>query len=150
MKNLKAKVESHPQYKVPRRIYDIAAKPSKGNPVQIAESLLKKIAPDLKIKPDLSQLRFDKVKESILGKHVLYQQYHEGKPISGAWVRVDIDKEGKVYNILNDLIPEPAMAKTSKVEAKREETAAAGGSLQTRENNFRREPRRRARANSPA
>lgn len=124
IKNLKAKVETHPQYKVPRRIYDIDAKASKANPTQIAESLLKKIAPDLKIKTDLSQLKFDKVKESILGKHVLYQQYYEGKPISGAWVRVDIDKDGKVYNVLNDLIPQAAMAKIRKVEAKREARVA--------------------------
>lgn len=80
IKGLKAKVEKHPVYKVPRRIYDIESKTSKAAPAKIAETLLKKIAPALKIKPDLSQLKFDKVKESILGKHVLYQQYHDGKP----------------------------------------------------------------------
>jgi Zn-dependent metalloprotease len=117
IKGLKAKVENHPIYKVPRRIYDIESKASKAAPAKIAEALLKKIAPALKIKPDLSQLKFDKVKDSILGKHVLYQQYHEGKPISGAWVRVDIDDEGKVYNIQNDLVPEPAMSKTQKAAA---------------------------------
>jgi Zn-dependent metalloprotease len=117
MKGLTAKVETHPQYKTPHRIYDIESKASKESPQKIAEATLKKIAGDLKINPDLSQLKFDKVKESILGSHVLYQQYHEGKPISGAWIRVDIDKDGRVYNILSDLVPETAMAKARKAEA---------------------------------
>ena len=43
-------------------------------------------------------------KKSILGTHVLFQQYHNKRPISAAWVRVDIDKNGRVYNIQNDLV----------------------------------------------
>ena len=119
MKSLTAKVETNEQYKTPHRIYDIESKASKASPQKIAAATLRKIAGDLKIRPDLSQLKFDKVKKSILGSHVLYQQYHAGKPISGAWIRVDIDKDGRVYNILNDLVPEPAMAQTRKAEAKR-------------------------------
>jgi Zn-dependent metalloprotease len=117
MKNLKARVEKHPSRKTPQRIYDIQTKSTKEKPRKIATTVLKRIAPELKIKPDLSQLKFDQVKESILGKHVLFQQQHEGKPISGAWVRVDIDKEGKVYNIQNDLIPDPLLQKAKKIEA---------------------------------
>ena len=119
MKTLTAKVETDPQFKTPHRIYDIETKASKQSPQKIAATILKKIAGDLKIRPDLSQLKFDKVKESILGSHVLYQQYHAGKPISGAWIRVDIDKDGRVFNILSDLVPEPAMAKTRMAEARR-------------------------------
>ncbi len=118
IKSLAAKVETGGPYGSPHRIYDFDTKPSKKKPEAIAEALLKKIAADLEIDPSLFQLKFDKVKESILGSHVLYQQYHAGKPISGAWIRVDIDKDGRVYNILNDLVPEPAMAKTRKAEAK--------------------------------
>lgn len=129
LKGLKAKVENHPHYKVPRRIFDISSQPSKEVPKQIAESLLKKIAPSLKIKPDLSQLKFDKVKNTMLGSHVLYQQYHQGKPISGAWVRIDIDKDGKVYNIQNDLVPKPVMERTRKSEEKRKTTAAEAQEL---------------------
>ena len=119
VKGLTAKVETHEQYKVPHRIYDIETKASRKRPEKIAEATLKKIARDLKIKPDLSQLKFDKIKESILGSHVLYQQYHAGKPISGAWIRIDIDNDGRVYNIHSDLVPEPAMAKTRRTDAKR-------------------------------
>jgi Zn-dependent metalloprotease len=123
IKKLKAKVEKHPLYKVPRRIYDIEAHPSKEDPPLIAESVLKKFASEFKIKPDLSQLKFDKVKKSLLGSHVLYQQQHKGKPISGAWVRVDIDRHGRVYNIQNDLVPEPFVDKSKKEEQKIMETA---------------------------
>jgi Zn-dependent metalloprotease len=133
IKGLKAKVEKHGQYKVPRRIYDIEAKVSNAGPEKIAESTLKKIAPDLKIDPDLSQLKFDQVKESILGSHVLYQQYYEGKPISGAWVRVDIDKEGRVFNIQNDLVPKPAIEKTKQGEAKLAASAALTNQLTAEE-----------------
>ncbi|MBO9564985.1 MAG: M36 family metallopeptidase [Niastella sp.] len=125
MKKLKAKVEKHPERKVPRRIYDIQSKSSKKKPEAIAVSTLKKIAPELKIKADLSQLKFDQVKESILGKHVLYQQQFQGKPISGAWIRVDIDKEGKVYNIQNDLVPEPVLKKSESLQAKKNKSFAA-------------------------
>src|SRR5439155_9321718 len=114
---LKAKVETHIKYGTPRLIYDIETNASKKSPQRIAESILKRIAPSLKIKADLSQLKFDKVKETILGSHVLYQQHHEGKPISGAWIRVDIDRNGRVYNILSELVPEPVMKETRKTEA---------------------------------
>jgi Zn-dependent metalloprotease len=116
MKNLKAKVEKHSERKVPQRIYDIELKPQKGKARNIAENVLKKIAAEIKIKPDLSQLKFDKVNESLLGKHVLFQQQFDGKSISGAWIRVDIDNEGKVYNIQNDLVPEPVMKKAEKLK----------------------------------
>ncbi|MGA7900156.1 MAG: M36 family metallopeptidase [Nitrososphaeraceae archaeon] len=125
IKELKAKVENHPLYKVPRRIYDIDSQSSKEDPKNIAESMLKKVAPHLKIKPDLSQLKFDKVKKSILGSHVLYQQQHNGKPISGAWVRIDIDKMGRVYNIHNDLVPDNIIEKSKKIEERGRATIAA-------------------------
>src|SRR5256885_2040135 len=119
LKNLDAKVEMHRQSKTPRRIYDIQTAASKQSPRKIADATLKKIAGDLKIKADLSQLHFDKVRESILGSHVLYQQYHAGKQISNAWIRVDIDKDGRVFNIHTDLVPEPAMVQARKADARR-------------------------------
>jgi len=96
IKGLTAKVEMGGPYGTPLRIYDLETKPSRKPPEEIAEAVLRKIASALKIKRDLFQLKFDKVKQSILGSHVLYQQYHDGKPISGAWIRVDIDPEGRV------------------------------------------------------
>ena len=129
-KALAAKVEMQPLYGVPRRIFDIrkptpkAARarvaPALGiRPVEAearatAETYLKKIARTLKIAPDLSQLRFDKVVETILGTHVLFQQYEAGTPISGAWIKVDIDRGGNVYNVVNDLVPISFVRKASK------------------------------------
>lgn len=117
IKGLKAKVDLHANRRVPKRIYEIAMPKRKGTPQQVAEAIIKKIAPNLAIKADLSQIKFDRVKESILGSHVLYQQYHDGVPITDAWIRVDLDKEGRVYNIQNDLVPAPVIAKTEKAKA---------------------------------
>src|SRR4030095_5474115 len=108
---VKAKVELHPKYKVPRRLYDIDEEASTGNTRQIAEDFLKKVAGDLQISPDLSGLKFDQIKESMLGKHVLFQQQHSGRPITGAWGRVDIDPSGKVFNLQSDLLPNKVLAK---------------------------------------
>src|SRR5204862_8193461 len=95
IKAIKAKVEKHPLHKVPQRIYKIESRTDKRKPAQIAKAFLKRLAPSIKISKNLSELKFDKVKETILGNHVLYQQYYNGKQISGAWIRVDIDENGK-------------------------------------------------------
>jgi hypothetical protein len=108
---VKAKVELHPKYKVPRRLYDINEEASTGDTRQIAEDFLKRVARDLQISPDLSGLKFDQIKESMLGKHVLFQQQHSGRPITGAWVRVDIDPSSKVFNLQSDLLPDKVLAK---------------------------------------
>jgi Zn-dependent metalloprotease len=129
IKNVKAKLDPHPEYGVPQRIHEIESAPSKSKPAAIAAAFLKKIAPSLKIKPDLSQLKFDKVKPSILGSHVLYQQYLDKKPISGAWIRVDIDKDGRVYNVQNDLVPDPVIAKARKSEARKAPAGAAAAAV---------------------
>ncbi len=125
MKSLKAKAETHTHYNVPRRIFDIESKASKKQPRENAESVLKRIASELQIESDLSQLKFEKAKKSILGTHVLFQQYHNKKPISGAWVRVDIDKDGRVYGIQNDLVPNKFLEKSEKAHAAKQKKAAS-------------------------
>lgn len=117
LKNVKAKTEIHPEYKVPQRIYDIESKPSKEKPEKIAGRFLAKVAPSLGMNSDLSELKFDKVKRTILGSHVLYQQHYGGRPVSGAWIKVDIDKEGRVFNVLNSLVPSAMAAKSKKAKA---------------------------------
>lgn len=131
MKNLKAKTEKHPERKVPQRIFDIKTKIKGTDPLKIARAVLKSIASDIKIKADLSQLRFEEIRRSILGTHVLFQQQINGKPISGAWIRVDIDKNNHVYNIQNDLIPSNLISKgeggkVNKSPAKSDGDIAAG------------------------
>jgi Zn-dependent metalloprotease len=98
---IKAKVE-YDSNKNPKRIYEIESKDSNEDPKSIADQFLTKIGQELHI--DKNEMKFDKVKESVLGKHVLYQQYINDKPISGAWVRIDIDKNGKIYNVDNSSI----------------------------------------------
>src|SRR5438045_4188751 len=91
-----ARIERHPLYRMPRRIYDIKTKASDRTPEEIAGAFVEAIAPKLRV--DSSSLQFDKVKQSILGSHVLYQQYQGGTPISGAWLRIDISPDGRVLD----------------------------------------------------
>ena len=101
LKGIKAKIE-YDSNKNPKRIYEIETKESNEKPKSIADQFLSQINQELNI--DKNDMKFDKVKESILGKHVLYQQHINDKPISGAWLRIDIDKNGKVYNVDNSSV----------------------------------------------
>jgi Zn-dependent metalloprotease len=124
-RTLQAKVERDPKRNVPSRLHDIKGAPNGRSAKQIALNTLKQIAHRLKIPADLKTLRFDTVKKTVLGKHVLFQQYHNGTPISGAWIRIDIDREGKVYNVLNDLVPQPQIEKAKRSEVARAKAGPA-------------------------
>jgi hypothetical protein len=88
---------------LPRRIYDIETPSGKGSPKKTAQALLKSIATAMRL--DARDLHFDAVKKSMLGSHVLYQQYRGDMPVSGAWLRIDIAPDGRVFHVLNDLVP---------------------------------------------
>lgn len=106
---LDAETEINPATATPSRYFDIQSKASKEDPKKIAERTLRKIAPELKISPNLSDLKFDTLRESPLGNHVIFQQICYGRPVSNAWIRVDIGNDGKVFYIMNDLIPRTAI-----------------------------------------
>src|SRR3712207_5745837 len=141
---VRAKVEVDPERKTPRRYYDIEEPASDKSPRRIAEDFLARAAEERGISPDLSQLKFQEVRSSILGKHVLFQQQHAGRPVTGAWARVDVDPAGRVFNVHTDLLPESTLggprAATAKepspalVEAEAVERAqsAAGGTPEAR------------------
>jgi Zn-dependent metalloprotease len=137
LKNVNAKVEMHPEHKTPKRLFDIEAKPSKSDPRTIAEAFLKKVAADLKIDASLSEVQFEQVRPSILGSHVLFQQYLDGKPISRAWVRVDIDPEGRVFNLQNDLVPTAKLKKVTKKAGSTREALVAARQLTAEEASVR-------------
>jgi hypothetical protein len=121
---VRGKMELSSARGVARRLFDLETAPSRAAPRRIAESLLRRLARQLKIAPDLSKVKFDGVKWTLLGRHVLFQQYHLGKPISGAWIRVDLDAEGRVFNVQNDLIPEELIAEGERDARRRKEPAA--------------------------
>jgi Zn-dependent metalloprotease len=128
IKDLDANVEINEGFQVPRRIFDI--KPSDalkarvgiapgtvaktGSAQLIAENFLKSIEGELDISVDPANLRFDKVLRSPLGRHVLFQQYIDGKPVSNGWVRVDLDNVDNVYNVQNDTVPSKAVPQRAK------------------------------------
>src|ERR1700755_1199798 len=88
-----------PVRKVTKRLSAPKLVTAKGTPRQIADAALKRLASKLKIDARLAALKSENARKTTLGKHVTYQQYHPGKPVSGAWIRVDIDKDGHVYNV---------------------------------------------------
>lgn len=98
-----ARIERHKSHGAPRRVYDIDTPASDLPPREIADRFIASVVTQLRI--DLNSLRFDCVKPSIFGSHVLYQQLRDGVPISGAWLRVDISPDGRVFHLMNDLVP---------------------------------------------
>jgi hypothetical protein len=105
----KARTEAHPLFDVPRHLRDLETEPSREEPRVVAEAFLRSVAGELGLGPDLAGIRFDKVSPTILGSHVFFQRVHRGRPITGSWVRVDVDHEGRVFNAWNDLVPEPVL-----------------------------------------
>jgi hypothetical protein len=120
-----AKIVRHQTYETPHKAFAIQDVARKGTPRAAAQAFLKTIAKELKIKPDLSDLRFDKVIESPLGTHVLFQQYHDKKPITGAWVKVDLDHDNRAYHFSNNAIPQDLHAAIEKIATKRLLTESA-------------------------
>ena len=88
-----------PVRKVAKRLSAPALVAGKGSAKQIADAALKRLASKLKIDPQLKDLKYEKVRQTILGKHVTYQQYHAGKPVSGAAMRWRRDRKKDVAMI---------------------------------------------------
>jgi len=104
------RIEYSRSRKVARRIFDLVTPASKKPPREIAERWLRVFAGQLGIKRSLAGLHFKLMIKSIFGRHALYQQHVGRTPISGAWVRVDMDHDGRVFNIQNDLVPTAVLA----------------------------------------
>lgn len=111
---LKAKVHRNARSGAAQRIYTFKEAIRSTDPRATAKKFLKQFAVDLGIQGGLKNLVFDKVKTSLLGKHVLFQQHKDGKPISSAWLRVDIGPDGKVFNVQNDLVLQAEVEKAAK------------------------------------
>lgn len=108
------KIVRHAMYGTPRKALGIQDIQRKGTPRAAAKAFLTSIAPSLKLHSDLRSLKFDKVIESPLGFHVLFQQYHNKKPITGAWVKVDLDGENRAYHFTNTTMPVKMLQKPSR------------------------------------
>jgi hypothetical protein len=114
------------------RIFDIDGLSLPKDPKRAAWKALAALAERLEIAPDLSDLVFDEVRRSVLGTHVTFQQHHDGRPVTGAWVRVDLDPQGRVYGVQSDLLPV--------TDARPARPDAAGAALRARKTSPRAEP----------
>jgi hypothetical protein len=113
------RVLRHKIYGTPRKALDIKDVARKGTPREAATAFLKGIAPQLKIPADLGNLKYDKTVQSPLGTHVLFQQYHNKKPITGAWVKVDLDPQNRAYHFTNNTMPVKMLEKSAQQATKR-------------------------------
>jgi hypothetical protein len=91
-------------------MYDLELKSGFADSKVIADQVAETIAKRRRLRAN--DLRFDTIIRSILGSHVLYQQYRDDLPISTAWLRVDVSGDGEVYQVLNDLVPRTTIAES--------------------------------------
>jgi hypothetical protein len=91
-----------------RRVASLRSLALPKDPKRAARRILAALAADLGTSADLEDLVFDEVRRSVLGTHVTFQQHHDGRPVTGAWVRVDLDPEGRVFHVVSDLVAVPA------------------------------------------
>ena len=120
----KARTGRHPVYRTPSRFYDIDSAPTSRDPRKVADEYRREVAEMLKLDP--RDIRFESTKPTPLGTHVLYQQFHEGMPISTAWLRVDVAPDGRVFHVLNDLVPASFLPE-SEPKPRRKPAATIGG-----------------------
>ncbi len=106
----RGRMEMSRSRRIARRVFDLVTPPSKDPPRKIAERMLTAIASELGLARDLADLRFEKVRDTLFGPQVLFQQHVGRTQVSGAWVRVDIDRSGRVFNIQNDVVPAAVIA----------------------------------------
>lgn len=145
IKGLDAKVHRS-RYGTAKRIYTIEAKTVRRaagakDRLALAREFLKNYANDLGLDPALKGLRFEKERTSVMGYHMMFQQYVDKLPVSGGWMRVDIDPKGRVLGVQNGTIPQSRSKETkraakstaisrTKVEQLALKAAAPGGKVE--------------------
>jgi hypothetical protein len=120
---IRMKVETRTEHGTPHRISQTPGPKIARDPVTTARKTIAALAPRIGIAPDLSDLEFDQARTSMLGTHVTFQQIHDGLPVTGGWIRVDVDPSGRVFNVLNDLIPMNVLAKASAAQVVRQQAS---------------------------
>src|SRR5262245_49387007 len=115
---VRAKIQQRTVHKTPAKLYDIKTAPKAGTPRRVATRFLGRIARDLKIRVSPKELRYDKTVKTVLGSHVLFQQYRKGKPVSGAWLKVDLDSDNRIYSVENTTVPATLLDKVEQSQTK--------------------------------
>jgi len=131
IKGLKAKVHRSERTGLVQRIYTITDEFKGMDLLAVAKAFLRKYAVDLGLDPRLKGLVYEQVKKSMLGNHVMFQQFVDGKPVSGGWLRVDIADDGRLLGVHNNAVPQQRIERARPVRrpitAKAASTIAAHG-----------------------
>lgn len=120
-------------YGTPKELWNLALPPQKGSPERAARAALVANAALLGLNPDLEGLTVRRVKQSAVGRHVIFEQKHLDVLIRRGYVTVHMNSRNAVYLIKNRAVPAsllpPAPTTTvSPAEARRIATRSAGGS----------------------
>jgi hypothetical protein len=84
-------------------VTNFSSPPLKGDLEAAARRFIGSVAPDLGVDP--KDLVFDRAVSSPLGKHVFFQQRIGRDRVTGAWLKLDVDQEGRVYQLTNNTLP---------------------------------------------
>lgn len=130
-KAVTSRTDTRTEHGTPRNMSKVEGVTVSRDPVTTAKRAITALARKIKIAPDLSGLRLEGARESVLGTHVTFQQLQDGLPVTGGWIRVDVDNAGNIFGIQNDLIPMRLVKDASKAQAKRQ--AASPGKYTVKE-----------------
>jgi len=67
--------------------------------------------------PDLSNLALESEQETLLGRHFRFRQLLGGRKVAGGEITVYLDKQGRIYQVVNDIYPVPAGKASRAAEA---------------------------------
>jgi hypothetical protein len=119
-------------YGTPKELWNLSLPPQSGSPQQAAMAALRANAALLGLSPDLEGLSVRRLKHTVAGWHVIFEQKHHGIPIRRGYVTVHMDLRKAVYMIKNRAVPAsllPAAAETvvTAAEARRIATRSVKG-----------------------
>ena len=91
----------------PRLLVEPGVQPVvQGQLRQTVEAYLKSHADQFGFNSDLSNLKLDRVEESLMGRHYRYRQDIGGVPVEDAEIIVSIRLDGKIYRVFNNIYPQ--------------------------------------------
>ena len=84
------------------------------NQEEIADAYLSKNYKKFELSANLSNLKLELVKESLLGKHFHYRQFINDIPVDKAEIIISVNKKGGVFKVYNNTYPQKSPVTVSK------------------------------------
>lgn len=114
-----------------RSLVGVAAADADIEPSAAAVWFLRETASLLGLDGELTDLKLVEERESLGGRHLSYQQIHEGLPVENGWVQVNLDSTGQVVSVFNTHSPFPALEQEAFIDRERAVEVAIDEYLRT-------------------